>query len=69
MKKLPCKSVRKVEEDPTKKPKMKFNTRYHLRQKARHTSINTEKDERRDNRINTELVNSQTFHDNTMTDE
>ena len=48
---------------------MKFNTKYHLRQKARHTSINTEKDERRDNRINTELVNSQTFHDNTMTDE
>lgn len=69
MKKLPCKSVRKIEEDPTKKPKMKFNTNYHLRKKAPHTSINTEKGERRDNRINTELVNPQTFHDNKMTDE
>ena len=81
MKKSLFKSVTNAEQDPTEKPKMKFNTRHNLRRKAAHLSINTEKEEGvhakfksseregGDNRINTELANSQTFHDNTVTDE
>ena len=81
MKELLCESVRKVEQDLTEKPKIKFNTRYNLRQKTAHPSINTEKDEGvpaefksperegGDNRINTELVNSMIFHNNRMAHE
>ena len=75
-----CKSVRKAERYPAENPKIKFNRRYNLRQKAVHPSINTEKEESvlaefkspegvgGDNRINTEFVNSQTFHSNRVMD-
>lgn len=75
-KKLLVKSVRKAEQDPKEKPKIKFNARYNLRRKAAHLSMNTEKDgcvpaelksperDGGDNRINTELINSQTLHNN-----
>ena len=59
---------------------MKFNATCNLRRKVVHTSIKTEKDENlhevfkslergRDIRINTELVNSQIFHNYRMADE
>ena len=63
------------------KLKIKFNTRHNLREKIVHSSITTENDdgvptefksperEGGDNRIHTELVNSQTFYNNRMADE
>lgn len=66
---------------PKNKPKIKLNTSYDLRQKAAHPSIITEEDrgvsaefespkrEGVDNRINTELVGSQTFHNSRIGDE
>ena len=83
MKKSLSKRVRKVEQHPIEKPHIKFNTSHTLRENSinhsKKYSINTEKDksvpaesperEGGDNRFNTELVNSQTFHDNRMAEE
>ena len=38
------KSVRKVEQNSTRTPTVKFKARYNLRRKAAHLSINTEKE-------------------------
>ena len=70
-----------AEQNSAEKPKIKSNTTYNLRWKVAHTSIKTEKDESlheefksleregRDIRINTELNNSQIFHNHRMVDE
>ena len=76
MKKSLCKNVRKSKKNTAEMPKITFNTIYNLRRKAANPIINTKNDESvpgefksperkgRDNRTNTELINSQTFHNN-----
>lgn len=73
MRKSLFKKVRKAEQDSKVKLKINLNLRSSLRRKAEYPSITTKKDkgvpaeflllerEGEGNRINTELVNSQTF--------
>ena len=74
MRKTLFKKVRKAEQDSKEKLKINFNTSSSFRLKAVHPSICTKKDkgvpaellllerEGVGNRINTEFVNSQAFH-------
>ena len=68
-------NFRNAVQDSTEKRNINVNTSYNLRQKAAHLSIIQGKTRvylrnsyNRTNRINTELVSSQTFHNNRMAD-
>ena len=75
MRKLLCKSFRSAGQYSTEK--LNFNRDYSFRQKATHPSVIQGKkwcmylqnSNNKTNRINTELVNSQTFHNNRMADD
>ena len=68
-----CKSFRNAGQDSTEKLKINFNASYNLKQKTTHsiiirgkTRVYLQNSYNKTNRMNTELVNSQTFNNNRM---